>query len=176
MATMMRAPAPPVTARTAPRGHDPMIRDVIDALAAAAHGDTEPDDSAAVARGAAPSRRTANRWRQAGRGSPAEAFGSFLLDCRDPFRMLAHVKALAKRAALAKLTNAELIERYRDLRIAEKQREAADTILDMDAAAGWLDRAAASERDAALDEECAAIERVFAERRITPAEVFGGSR
>jgi hypothetical protein len=97
---------------------------------------------------------------------------SYLMNCPDPLRIVAWAKGLAFDGYRRK-TDAELIQSYRDLLEYEPEVEAADRITDVSRATSWLDRAAASERDASVDEQKAAHERIFAERRIPLERVFG---
>ncbi len=76
--------------------------------------------------------------------------------------------------ALSKLSDRDLIERYHELLQHEPTVEAHDRIMDVSRGRSWLERAAASERDSAIDAEKAACEREFASRGITEREVLGG--
>lgn len=149
-------------------------QDALTHAAAAVHADVDPCDQAATAR-RGKSRRTWNRARHEG---PAEvrAFQLYLLNSPEPFRLEAHVKSLVKQRAFRDLTDTQLIERYHELRPREKQLEGADCANDVCRGLAWLDRAAAKERDAAIDEELAAVFREFAARGITEADVERGSR
>lgn len=176
MAKTMQLRAPLSTARTGLRG-----RDVLTASAALAHADAEhgqPD--ALVARrysaaGRKTSRRAASEWK---RVAPPESreFHAYLLVVSDPYRIEASVRATVKQRALSKLSDADLIERYHELLQHEPVVEAQDRVLTVSRGVSWLDRAAASERDASIEAEKAACAREFASRGITEAQVFGGSR
>lgn len=160
----------PVRLRTA-GARDPRSRDVLNLAAAAAHADVDPDDQVATER-RGKSRRT---WSRARLEGPREirAFQTYLFESPEPFRLEAHVKSLVKQIAIRKLSREQLIERFHELRAREKTAEGADNAQDVTPAVAWLDRAAAKERDAAVDEELAAVMREFAARGITEAEVLG---
>lgn len=162
---------PEVPARIDGSGQlDPRRRDVLAAGAAAAHADVDPDDQIATRR-RGKSRRT---WARARLDGPRElrAFQTYLFQSPEPFRLEAHVKSLVKQIAIRKLSRAQLIERFHDLRSREKQLEGSDNGNDVRPGLGWLDRAAAKERDAAVDEELAAVMREFAARGIREDEVL----
>lgn len=147
-------------------------RDILGMSAALLHVDLDPDDQLAVHR-RGKSRRTWNRARHEG-PTEVRAFQTYLLQSTDPYRLLAHVKALVKGIAIRKLTRAELVERFHELRAREKELEGKDNGNDVRRGLGWLERAAQKERDAAVEEELAAVMREFAARGITEAEVFDG--
>lgn len=171
----------PRRARTAnpPQGGqriDPRRRDVIAAAAAAAHVDAEggrPDRDAA--RRFSTSRRTVNRWTHDGPPAVRE-FSLYLLHSPDPYRVAVDALAIAKQHAIARKSTPDLIADYRALMQQECRVEAEDRMDDVQRGVSWLDRAAASARDAAVDAEKAACEREFAARGVTEAEVFGGGR
>jgi hypothetical protein len=149
----------------------PTQRDVLTASAAHAHRDSEPSDKGAARRHGV-SQRTANRWHSDGRGSPAERFGLFLLSSSDPWRMIAHTKAVAARATIETLTRAEVIVRFRQLH-ADILRAYATT-LELDSReASQIERSAADERMAGLLEERSALRLRMAAEKITDAELWG---
>lgn len=162
------------TAKTDPRG-----RDVIAAVAGLAHADAERGHTAAdVARrysgaGRRTSRRAASEWTRTGTPEHRE-FTAYLLVVSDPYRIEASIRSTIKQRAISRLSNAELIHRYHELLAIEPRVEADDRVLCVTRGACWLQRAAASERDAAIDAEKAACEREFAARGITEAQVFDG--
>lgn len=121
------------------------------------------------------SRRTHSRWRTEGPPALREA-ADYLLACTDPFRADAFLRATDKMRVLAKLSDADLIERYHELRAHEPQVEAADRVLDVRRGVSWTERAAALERDSAIEAEKAACAREFARRGLTEADVFGSAR
>lgn len=149
----------------------PRTLDVDRAVSAAAHADAEPDDQAAAGR-LCGSRRTAARWRDEG-PPPLRHAMDYLRHTRDAWRIAAEFQAEAKRGALEQLTDAGLIERYHELLDTEPAVEAEDRRLDVARDVSWLDRSTASVRDAALNAEKAAIERLFAERGLTEQDVLG---
>lgn len=156
---------------------DPYAHDASDALAAKAHqGATDGMNDKQVGNRNGVTQRTANNWRNHGRGSPVAQFGMYMVNCPNPWRLVSHVKAIALRHTVEQMSRAELIAEYRRIRTRGIHAEATDTSLDLTPGACWLDRAAASEADAGLDELAAAIERRFAELRprVTDAEILGG--
>ena len=157
---------------------NPRFRDMIATSAGLAHADSERGlTDAAVARrystaGRKVSRRTANEWRRTGPPEVRE-FSIYLLACSDPFRIEASIKATVKQIVIAKLSDQELVHRYRELLEYEPIVEAEDRVLDVERGACWLRRAAASERDSAINAEKAACERELAARGLTETEVLG---
>lgn len=149
----------------------PRTRDVLNATAARAHADAEPNDRDAVARHGK-SRRT---WARARLEGPIEvrAFQTYVWASPDPYRLVAETKTTAKHRVIARLSDAELIERYIELRPRDKRLEAEDSADDFTRGVPWLDRSASSERDAAVNEEKAACEREFACRGIGEERVLG---
>lgn len=168
----------PSTAKRRTNGVDLRRRDVLTLSVAHAHNDAERGrtDADVVRRYATADRplkvRTVNDWHRIG-PPEARAFAAYLLTCSDPFRLEANVRATIKQRALSMLSNSELIDRYRELLALEPRVEADDRVMNLTRGACWMKRAAASERDAAIDAEKAACEREFAARGITEAEVFG---
>lgn len=115
--------------------------------------------------------RTTRRW--AVEGPPQlRQLALYLEDHPGPHRILASVSAMADRKVRS-MTDADLIHEYRLLLVQECEVEAADRAGSFNGAS-WLDVAAESERDAAVDLKKAAIEREFAVRRITREAVFHG--
>ena len=151
-------------------GNDPRRRDVTAMLAAGVHSDADPTGSV-MGR----SSRRVRQWKSDGAGSPQDQFDRWFdqLSKDRRFRIISHLKALAKAEAVESLSDADLIARFHELRAAEKTREGEDTCLDLRRGVSWVDRARMKERDACLDEEVAAVCREFASRGITEAEVFG---
>lgn len=152
----------------------PIVRDVVAAMAACAHEDADAgrSDKETALRNDV-SRRTAHRWRKSGRGSPTDVFALFMLTTDDPWRLVAHVKALAKRVNIEDETREELIRRTRELLAQEKVVEGMDSARDLSRGVSWKERAALKERDAAIDEELAARFRRLAELKVPESEVFG---
>lgn len=172
----MRAPS---TAKRQANGVDMRRRDVLTLSVAHAHNDAERgrSDSDLARRYTAAVRpvkvRTVNDWHRIG-PPEARAFAAYLLVVSDPYRIEAAVRATVKQRALSKLSDAELIDRYRELLAIEPRVEADDRVKDVSRGLCWLQRAAASERDAAIDAEKAACEREFAARGLTERDVFDG--
>ena len=149
---------------------DPRRRDALAGAAARAHRDAEPDDGEAAPRHGR-DRRTLNHW--ANGGPPAVRHHQrYLLAVADPWRLVAETKTTAKHRTVSSLDRDALIERYHELRRREKAVEGEDNGADVCRGVCWLDRAAAKERDAAVNEELAAVMREFASRGITEAEVW----
>lgn len=168
MGTRMPAQRAGHTAKSDPRG-----RDILAMGAARAHADAESGRTdIEAAHRFSTSRRSHSRWRTEG---PPQVRGAaeYLLASSDHFRIDAFFRATAKMRALSKLSNEQLIERYHELLRFEPQVEAADRVLDVTRGVHWLDRAAASERDSAIEAEKAACAREFARRGISEAQVFG---
>lgn len=148
----------------------PLARDIAFALAAFAQADAEPVAKRAARRHAT-SERTVQRW--AVEGPPAMRNAAlFLSRAADAIRHAASLLTAACRSDLARRSRAELVVLYHEVLAAEKAAEAVDTCGDL-RRGGWLERARATEADAALDLRKAAIERRFAELRITDADVWG---
>ena len=117
-------------------------------------------------------RRTAQNWRT--QGHPAVmAFLDYLESTPDPFRVLAECRVNVKGKHLRGLSVGDILERYGDLVLLEKDAEAEDLKLDCTPGASWSDRALASARDASINEEKAALERELEARRVTWMEVQG---
>lgn len=176
MPPMVQAEAFAPTAKSDPRG-----RDILTMAAGMAHADAERGRTASeVARrystaGRPTSRRAASEWRRVGLPEHRE-FTAYLLVCSDPFRIEASVRVTVKQRAIGKLTTPELIARYHELLAHEPRVEADDRVLSVSRGRRWVERAAASERDSAIDAERAACEREFAARGVTEDDVFGGGR
>lgn len=152
----------------------PLARDIAFALAAFAQSDAEPTAKRAARRHET-SERTVQRW--AVEGPPAMRNAAlFLSRATNAVRHAASLLTAACRSDLARLSQPQLTALYHEVLAAEKAAEAVDTCGDMRRGGSWLDRARATEADAALDLRKAAIERRFAELRMTDAEVWGGGR
>ncbi len=151
---------------------DPRRTDVMKAASGQAHADTYPSDKkCAIA--LKTTRETANRWKR--NGGPVESFALYMENAPDRFRAQAHIISRRIQEDLERLTNAELIAEYHKTIKAEPHVEAEDRTLDVTPGIAWLDRAAASERDSAIDARKAAIERLFAVRRLTEQQVNEGA-
>jgi len=151
---------------------DLRTRDTVAQAAANAHADSEPSDKAAALRHHC-SRRTTQRWRTDGRGSPPDAFQLYLMNSPHPYRHVAQTKAMAKWKVIETKTKDELIARFHELRGMEKCLEGADNSNDVSRGISWMERARAKEGDAAVDEEISAIMYEFQSRGIAEEEVFG---
>lgn len=173
MPRTMRSSALRSTATTGLRGRDVLIEG-----AAAAHADAELGRTDAdVARrytnaGRKTSRRAASEWR---RVAPPESreFHAYLLVVSDPYRIEASVRATVKQRVLSKLSDADLIDRFHELRGVEKELEGIDNATDLRRGVDWIARAAQKERDAAIESELAACFREFATRGLGEQDVFG---
>lgn len=146
-------------------------------IAAQVHSDTQERDKRAARRHQR-DRSTMNRWRRLGVGSPVKACLDYVLRCTDPERVAAAVLSAARLARLKDRTTPELIALYWELRTREVDHEADDNRLDAVPSGGssWHDRANASERDGGTDILIGSIERIFAIRDVSDAEVFGAER
>lgn len=168
------ARGPRHTARTEPRGLD-----VVAAAVGLAHADAERGHTAAeVARrystaGRKASRRRANEWTRVGPPELRE-ITSYLLVVSNPYRIEASIRTTVKQRAIGKLSTPALIERYHELLELEPTVEAQDRLGEVVRGMPWVERAALSERNAAVDAEKAACEREFAARGITERDVFEG--
>lgn len=117
------------------------------------------------------SARSARRW--CSEGPPHVRQMALYLDGHpNPHRILANLRAMAE-ADVQQMTKADLIAEYRRLLGEECEVEAVDRRGTM-FGTSWVDTAAESERDAAIDLRKAAIERQFEARRITREEVRNG--
>jgi hypothetical protein len=145
--------------------------DVIRRTAAEAHAD-QPGGDKRLAGRYAKSRRTMARWRDKG---PPEmrAAQTYLLNCPNPYRAWATLSVTRMQARLRDKPTSELIKEYHAVLAEDKAGEAEDTQHDLCRRTGWLDKSLSSERDAAVDTRKAALERIFAERRVTAEEVWG---
>lgn len=152
---------------------DPRRRDVVTASVALAHADAERGHTnAEVAARYALEPRTVSDWRRTG-PPEARAFAGFLFESSDPWRWIASMKALARQRVFRDWTDDELIQHFHALRAKEKELESLDTVQDLRPGVSWLDRAAAKERDAGVDEKLSGLMREFAARGISEARVFG---
>lgn len=173
MGPRMPAQRAPSTTKRAPAGVDPRRRDALTASVAIAHDDSEARQTdAQVGARHGLEARTVNDWRRTG-PPEARAFASFLFESSDPYRWIASMKALAKQKVFRARSDEQLIDRFHELRGHEKRLEGVDNGQDLTPGLSWIDRAAAKERDAAVDEEISALMREFAARGISEARVFG---
>lgn len=167
----------PSTAKRRTNGVDRRRRDVLTLSVAHAHNDaarglTDTEVARRYSEAVRPIKaRTVNDWHRIG-PPEARAFAAYLLACSDPYRLEAHVKALVKGIAIRKLNREQLIDRFHELRAREKELEGADNGNDVRRGMCWLERAAQKERDAAVEEELAAVMREFAARGLTESEVM----
>lgn len=148
----------------------PMRRDSEAANAGAVHADACPDTTKAARRWGHTARNQ-RFWREI--GPPAfRAFYDYLRKVDDPWQVAADVVAYAKRRTLERLTDADLLARYRELVVADKEHEARDTICDMSPAAGWLEVARSHRIDAAINSELSAVAALLQERRVKREAAF----
>lgn len=135
-----------------------------------AHQDAEPVPKKA-ARRLGVSARTARRYPHD--GPPQLRQMAFYMDDHpNGHRILANLKAMADRK-VRDMSTPDLIHEYRLTLLEECGVEAEDRAGCFNEAS-WLDVAAESERDAAVDLKKAAIEREFAVRGVTREEVRHG--
>ena len=150
---------------------NPRRDDVRHQMAARTHGDADPNPKqTAAVMDRTP--RTARRWRTDGKGSPVDQQMLYLQNCPDPWRVIASLKATAMRP-VQQMAKAEILVRLRELHVADPIQEGVDTSNRYRQGLSWLDRAQDSARDAAHDEEIAALYIRCAELRISETEVFG---
>ena len=135
-----------------------------------AHKDTYPSTSK-CARLLRIHRTTANRYTK--NGGRLHELADYVTNADDKFRLLAHLQSMVIQDDIKDLSKADLIKLYHDTLEAEPTVESEDRTLDVSQGACWLDRARASEQDSAINAKKAAIEREFAERDMSDAEVWG---
>lgn len=151
---------------------DPMRRDVIAQGAGSAHADACPSTAdAAVRWGHTP--RNQRHWREG--GPPAlRAFFDYIRRCDDPWHVLGQVTAWCKWRSIERLTDAVLIERYRELVAEDKRQEAEDTICDLNPLATWEQVERSHRVDAAYDLELAACAAECRRRGLSRGTVLHG--
>ena len=142
-------------------------------VAAVVHADTQGSDKRAAARHGR-NASTVNRWRNIGKGSPVHACLEYIAQCDDPMRVAATVLAAARMRELSDRTTPELIALYWDCRRSESEKEARDRALDSLAPSewDWTEKADATARDSGVEIKKEAIQRLFAHRRVSPADVM----
>ena len=147
--------------------------DVLADTAASVHADTQAADKRA-ARAHGKDRSTLNRWRNIGKGSPVHACLEYIAQCDDPMRVAATVLAAARMRELSDKSTPELIAMYWTCRRIEAEKEARDREMDSLPPADWVwaNKADATARDGAVEIRKEAIQRVFAARRVSPADVI----
>ena len=160
-----------VTSEKRKNGNDPRKRNVMAMAAAGVHADCEQStaDTAAVLNR---TDRTVRRWKREGVGSPQDQYNLYVFHHPRPYRLVSHIKTLAKMQAVGQLSDPELIARFHALRQQQKTLEAEDTCLDLRRNVPWLDRGHMKERNAAIPEELAAICYEFAVRGITDCLLY----
>lgn len=144
--------------------------DALVAGAATAHADAVPVPKR-EARRLGKSPRTVRRWNHDG-PPHLRQMALYLHGHPNPHRIIASLRAAAN-ADLEAMTTAQLKAEYRRLLVEECTVEAEDRRGTLDGTK-WLDVAAESERDAAVDLRKAAIERIFAGRKVRMEEVRHG--
>ena len=102
-------------------------------------------------------------------------FSQYLLDAERPWESLAHFLSIAKWRTIVDLSDVDLIERFWALLEMEKHIEGADNLMDCQNGHTWLERAQQKKRDAAINEELAAVCTEFAARGLTEATVNEGA-
>lgn len=162
----MRNQAPEVLARAR----------VLESSAGRAHTDVQTNDKAGALRHGV-HRTTHRRWRHGHRGSPLEAAGRYLLNCADPWRAWASMRANQMWAQLQGDPTDQLVRRWWELndRAAHHRTESARlthrlaVTIGPQAAAAQITVASERERLAAAELEQAAIEKELASRGVNPA-------
>ena len=138
-----------------------------------AHADIYPSDSkCALALGI--HRATANRYRK--NGGRLQELADYVTNAPDTFRIMAHLESWNIQKRIKNLPTPDLTKRYHEVLQEERDAENDDSKLDVLLGSSWLDRARASERDAAINLEKSGIEREFAARGVTEAEVWRRGR
>lgn len=152
----------------------PYRDDVRREMAARAHGDIDGNAKKVAARNHV-TPRTGRRWRTPddAKGSPAYRLMLYAETAPNPHRLLATIGAVADERVRS-MSDDELIERIRDALIENVHQEAADHAQRACACHSMIDRALASERDAAGDLELARLYRECAVRRITWDRIVHG--
>lgn len=120
--------------------------------------------------------RTARRWASPAEaaGSPQDSYARYLITARDPWRLLAHNRAIIVQRHLGRLSDRELVDRIHQLLEKDAQDEGADNGAKVRRGVPLGERAAISERDGATDLELAACYREAEARGLSEVDVFGG--
>lgn len=143
--------------------------------AAEVHEDTQerPDKKAARRHGR--ERSVVSRWRTIGKGSPCYQALQYVLrlSAEEAMRVASAFLSAARMVALANRTTDDLIRLWWSLANAEVTKESADRALSAMPPHSWVwtEKATAAERDASADLTIAAIERLFAARKVSPTVV-----
>lgn len=145
-------------------------------IAAVVHTDTQGSDKKSAARHGR-NASTVNRWRNWGKGSPVYECIRYVMACIDPERVAATILAAARMRALADKTTSELIAMYWECRRSEAEKEARDRALDSlpPSEWDWSEKADATARDGGVEIRKEAIQRIFAARKVAPADVLAWS-
>lgn len=146
--------------------------------AAEVHADTavpgrSGDKKTAAIHGGHPSRF--NRWRTIGKGSPCYAALQYVLrlSAEEAMRVASAFLSAARMVALSGRSTDELIGMWWSLSRTEVTKESADRALSAMPPHSWewAQKATAAERDASCELTIAAIERLFAHRKVSPTVV-----
>lgn len=141
---------------------------------AVAHGDAAPRTKRYAAMMGVTA-RTARRHRSpdASKGSPLYRHFEYLECVDDPYRIAAATMTHARRMTMKQWTTEELIERIHELHALDALGEGEDNATRARKGVSLLDRATATERDAAHDLELAACYREADARGLSERDVFG---
>ena len=152
---------------------NPIRRAVMEKSSGQAHEDIyQNDKKCALALGI--SRVSANRYKRS--GGPLNAFAKYLDHAPDRFRIQAHLASRMIQEELEGLPIPDLITLYHETLQKEPLIEAEDRRLDITPGECWLNRSAASEKDAGINMRKCAIERLFAIYKVTDDDVWGSRR
>lgn len=145
------------------------------AWAAEVHDDTQerPDKKAARRHGR--ERSVVSRWRTIGKGSPCYAALQYMLrlSAEEAMRVASTMLSAARMVALSNRSTDDLVRLWWELGGTEVRKESADRALSAMPPHSWVwtEHASAAERDASADLTIAAIERLFAHRKVSPLTV-----
>lgn len=143
---------------------NPARRDVSNRLAGAAHAGACPSTTA-VANRWGMSARNARHWKTDG-PPVVRAFLEYLRSTDDPYQVVADINARVKQMTVERLTTEELILRYKDLVVLDKEVESANTIAHLDLTIPWADVHRTHRIDGAVDLELAGVIEELMVRRV----------
>jgi len=158
-----------VTTEKGETGNDPRRRGSYARSAARVH---KMADTPQTAKLMGVSERRVRQWKCDGFGSPQDQYDRHFRISPQNYYAIAHLKSVAKQEEIRVLSDAELIARFHELRELEKTMEGEDNCIDMRRGVSWGDRAHMKRRDAAIDEELAAVCDEMEARGLTEEGVF----
>lgn len=133
----------------------------------------EPTKKAAALLDVTPRSVQRHKKPQDAKGSPVYRHDEVIEAAAEPVALAAHAFATAVSAKLRRMTTADLVIRYNDFRREDVRHEGVVNAMAFDARIAHEEVAAAHEVDAWHDLEMAAIRRILAERRHSPAALMG---